>query len=304
MPRKKVRPTDPPVAERPIEPYRIERRIIFAPEHFTPLLSPDDTCGDLIDRLISLCLSRPEFLRPESSDRYVQMLPSFKAFTFTAYGGPAMHARETQFAQGPIKALRWAMGEWVFSYLSKEHHPMLASFALDVSQFIARMVQGYAQHDYAAEGHPVLEVKPVVQGVNEKQLISLDLDTKFKSDFTRNNLLRKVICRIPEDGAVRFQNGHVIGPGAEFGFRTNRCYLSTGFYDHIRFKCQEPRRFDIQNDFQLFGQIDPEDGHEQYDLSGQVPAHWIVAAIRWESNGTQEVEARLPLPFANESQVN
>jgi len=63
-------------------PLRFHRVVVYS-LYGEPSLTLTDTCGDLIDKLISICVAGPEFLPPETSRRYLHLLPNFKNFVFS-----------------------------------------------------------------------------------------------------------------------------------------------------------------------------------------------------------------------------
>jgi hypothetical protein len=128
----------------PLKPLRFDKVVAYS-LFGEPSLALDDTCGSLVDKLMSICFAGPDFLRPETCRRYLHLLPNFKNFVFSIRNPTT---RETLVGNEPIAALRRAMREWVFSYFSEEHHPLLPSYALHLTQFIARMVQGH-HHPHA-----------------------------------------------------------------------------------------------------------------------------------------------------------
>ena len=108
--------------------------------------------------------------------------------------------------------------------------------------------------------------------------MSLDGDPKFKSDFTRMTG-RRVVCRIPANGSVKYREEVIFKPGGEFLFTTQRCYLSSGFYDYIHTLCGEPYRLNMQADFEFFGEMEIVQGDELYRSQSKVPVHWVVATF-------------------------
>jgi hypothetical protein len=71
-----------------------------------PSLTVRDTCGNLVDKLMSICAAGPEFLCAETCRRYLHLLPNFKNFVF-----PIRYptSREILVANEPIAAIRRAI---------------------------------------------------------------------------------------------------------------------------------------------------------------------------------------------------
>src|SRR5712664_4848864 len=132
----------------PLTPLRFHRVVVYS-SYGEPSLILTDTCGDLIDKLISVCVAGPEFLPPETSRRYLHLLPNFKNFVFSV---PYPTPREILVVKEPIAAIRRSIEEWILSFFRDEHHPILPSYALDLTQFIARMVRGQHRPAWSEEG--------------------------------------------------------------------------------------------------------------------------------------------------------
>jgi hypothetical protein len=260
-----------------------------------PSLTLRDTCSDLIDKLSSICAAGPEFLPPETSRRYLHLLPNFKNFVFSV---PYPTPRDIVVATEPIAAIRRSMEEWILSFFSDKHHPILPSYALDLTQFIARMVRGQQRTAWYEEGKPSFEVKPLVR-VEEDYNVSLDNDKRFKRDFTRNNPLYRVICHVPANGSVKYQDETIFRPGEEFMFLTGRCHLSSGFDDYTHADCHEPYHPNLQDDFEFFGEIVVPRGENAVFYKSRVPANWVIASVRSDNVGGKRVETRIPVPFSD-----
>jgi len=122
---------------KPLTPLRFDRAIVYSPNG-EPSLTLRDSCGNLVDKLMWICVAGPEFLSPETCRRYLHLLPNFKNFVFSIRI-PA--DREILVANEPIAAIGCAMREWVLSFFSDEHHPILPSYALDLTEFIDRTLR-------------------------------------------------------------------------------------------------------------------------------------------------------------------
>jgi hypothetical protein len=275
-----------------VEVIRFRKKVVFSLPG-EPSLTPDSTCGELVDRLTAMCLGEPEFLRHDSCRRYLQLLPNFREFVFSVSQGLR---RDIYVAHEPLRAIRRAMEEWVFSHFDRGQHPILPSYALDLSQFIAHMIRGCDRHGW--EGPSAFQVTPLVRLAEHDSLMNLEPDRRFKSDFTRKNKLGRVVCRVPANASVTIQHQTLFKTEEEFVFSVHRCYLSTGFSDYIEASCDEPARVDLQDEFQFFGGIEMEGGQGEnpHRYHSTVPGHWIVAAL--VSNDRNPSETRLPVPFS------
>jgi hypothetical protein len=276
----------------PLTPLRFHRVVVYS-SYGEPSLTLRDSCGNLVDKLMSICVAGPEFLSPETCRRYLHLLPNFKNFVFSIRI-PA--DREILVANEPIAAIRRAMREWVLSFFSDEHHPILPSYALDLTEFIDRMVRGQQRTSWHEEGKPSFEVRPLVR-VEENYSVSLDDDKRFKSDFTRNNPLYRVICRVPMNGTVKYQKEVIFRPGEEFMFLTGRCHLSSGFDDCTHADCHEPYQPNLQDDFEFFGEIVVPRGENGVFYKSRVPANWVIASVSSDHVDGKRVDTRVPVPF-------
>ncbi len=278
---------------KPLTPLRFDRVIVYSLTG-EPSLTLRDSCGNLVDKLMSICVAGPEFLSPEACRRYLHLLPNFKNFVFSIR---IPTDREILVANEPIAAIRRAMREWVLSFFSDEHHPILPSYALDLTEFIDRMVRGQQRTPWHEEGRPSFEVRPLVR-VEEDYSVSLNDDKRFKSDFTRNNPLYRVICRVPADGSVKYQNEAIFRPGEEFMFLTGRCHLSTGWDDYVHADCHEPYRPNL-HDFECLGEIVVPRGDNAVFYKSRVPANWVIASVSSENVDGKRVDRRVPVPFSD-----
>jgi hypothetical protein len=292
----------PPVSEalkeqpQTLKPITFHKAIVYSC-YGEPSLTLDNTCGDLVDKLMSMCLGEPEFLPPQNRRRYLQLLPNFKNFVFSA---SYRDHRDILVGNERIAAIRRPMFEWVWSFFKDEHHPILPSYALDVTQFIARMVEGGRRTVWDEEGRPPFEVNPVVKVLEEHQGISLGDEKSFKTDFTRRNPLHCVVCRVPANGAVKRGEEVIFRPGDEFRFYTGRCYLSRGFYDYIHVSCYEEYRPNLQSDFEFFGEIAAGDENKPGSWQTTVPANWVIAAVTSHAGiDGQWVEEHVPVPYCD-----
>jgi hypothetical protein len=284
----------------PLTPLGFSKVLVFS-LYGEPSLTLRDTCGKLIDKLISICAGGPEFLPPETCRRYMQLLPKFKNFVFSL---PHPTQREILVANEPIAAIRRSMEEWIWSFFGDESHPILPSYALDLTEFIARLIPGQQYTDWSGEGRPGFEVKGLVK-TEPDYSASLSNDKRFKSEFTRKNPLYRVICRVPPNGAVKYQNEVIFRPGEEFMFLTGRCHLSTGFYDYVHAHCHEPYQPNLQDDFELYGEMAvPRGDNNAAFYKSRVPANWVIASVISRRGDGEWIDTPVPVPFVDVERAN
>jgi hypothetical protein len=103
-----------------------------------PSLTLRDTCGNLIDKLTSICVGEPEFLSPETSRRYLHLLPNFKDFVFSV---PYLTRRailvgqqkELQYSHiVPAFAVRWLKATSLTGYLKSPESKKRSEFTCSV----------------------------------------------------------------------------------------------------------------------------------------------------------------------------
>jgi hypothetical protein len=108
-----------------------------------------------------------------------------------------------------------------------------------------------------------------------------------------------VVCRVPANASVKYQNEVIFRPGQEFIFFTGRCHLSSGIYDYVHAYCSELYQPNLQDDFEFFGEIAAPRGDNTVFCKSRVPANWVTAAVSSENVNGQLVEARLLVPFSD-----
>jgi hypothetical protein len=210
-------------------------------------------------------------------------------------------------AETPIRRISLILHQWIDSYLynRKDQHPILASYALDAAEFINTMVCGGHISAPCMDGVRGVstEIEPLVSG--GEKMTGFYFDSSRKRDFTNGDQLNYVVCRVPPDGQLLFQQFHgggptrLFGPGEEFEFKNGRCYLSED-WDRGGYAAtisgEEPYRLDLQSEFVLQGSLrnHREMNNSPYAAhSADVPAHWVVAALDHDGK-------RSPVPFGED----
>ncbi len=288
----------------PLEPIVVSKETVYRVDCGPSVLSVDDRAELLLDRLMAVCFQKPEFLRPESIDRYLHLLVDLKNFVFVDFSPNGRG--EVRVADIRIARLRLAMGEWIRSYSNDDCHPILASYAIDAAQFVRRMANGCYSFAEPPERERSFKIKGLLAQDEEWDQCHLDdfADARFKSEITRRSSLGRVICQVPGDASVlrSHRESVLASPGDEFVFTGRRCYLSSGVSDYIDARCMEPYRPDMQDDFKFYGEaettyLDDEGEKHASQMQMEIPGHWIVAAImRRHVSGTW-CEEILPVPF-------
>jgi hypothetical protein len=278
--------------ERPIERVSMARRVVFSPSFSYPQITPECTCGDLIDRLIGLCFSRPEFLRTEDAARHTALLHELKHFMARESWDPDSPVVAVQNL--PIRLLDRVLAEWILAYFADDENPLMPHYALDTAKFMQTVVNGTYQFE---PEH--WELAPAFGDKLAERDLFRCIDREFKKRFTEHINL-EVLAQVPEAVNIRYQREIILPPGSTFAFRVHRCHLSSSVGDYQYFDVSEDPaapRFDLMGEFQLVGHILPQqpgEFHRPYGLLFYLPANWITHVIRHDRYGD---EGRLiPVP--------
>jgi hypothetical protein len=234
-------------AEHPVEKAHTEKRTIFEISSQLPRIRIDDPSGKLLDRLIGVCFSGPEYLCHEDAARYIALLHELKQFNCTAW---RINRAQMKVENLPIREFGMAVVDWVQSYFGDKRGALMPSYALDTAMFVERHVCG----DYQLEPDR-WEIKPMIE-VGERDLFRF-IDTAFKSNFTSKFGGVIVRCQVPQGCAIKFQEKELIAAGEEFSAVIKRCHLSINFQDAIYLQCDIPeeRGFRLDLGFRFVGEI-------------------------------------------------
>lgn len=295
-------------SEQPIQRVSMKKRVIFSAEWNLERIKAHEPTRALLDKLIGLCFSLPEYLRQEDAARYIALLQELKEFKCEMWQDTKRVLVKVEDL--PISDLGGAIGNWIFSYFDDERCLLLPAYALDTAIFIGTHMSGH--HHF---GPKPWEIDPMVEPAKR----DFQLDAQFKSHFTSRISGTIVRCRIPQDCSIEFQRKTFIPPGQEFCAVIKRCHLSTNFQDAIVFQTKVPEvetidlHFEFVGDMLLIGESSlmewlrdseshpfqpvalPESGqhfHNYRLLDVNFPANWIQAVGRYE-NG--EIQLR-PIP--------
>lgn len=129
--------------EHSIEKVAVQKRAIFQIDSTLPSISKNDRSGRLLDRLIGLCFSAPEYLCHEDAARYITLLNELKRFNCTSWR--RAQPLQMKVEDLPIDELGRAIADWVQAYFGDNRCALLPAYALDTAVFIERHVSGHYQ---------------------------------------------------------------------------------------------------------------------------------------------------------------
>jgi hypothetical protein len=279
-----------------------------------------DKAGELIDQLVGICFSLPEYLREVDCCRYIVLLNELKNYKYKRLWRPEVP--EIAVKQLEISELGQALEAWVGSFFN-DPHPLMPCYALDTVRFIQFHIDGF--HSFEAEHW---ELKPLFEESREERDIFRFFDASFKKDFTSRMGGLVVRCKVPSGACIKYNDMVVVPENTEFCFVIRRCHLSSGFQDYELLFCEEPHSipFDLMKEFRFMGEIlmagegtfaswtsDPNSFSErlilfpetypQVDFPAtipmELPAHWITHALKFDSDfRNPPVLDRVPVWYA------
>lgn len=289
-------------SEQPVQRISVRKQTIFSAEWGSRTDAREPT-GILLDKLIGLCFSVPEYLREEDAARYIALLEELREFNCEVWQG-TKRAR-VKVKDLPVCDLGRVIGDWVFSYFDDSRCYLLPAYALDTAEFVEAHVSGHHQF-----GPPPWEIAPMVEPIER----TFQLDAQFKSHFTSRFAGTIVRCKIPEGATIKFQGKIFVGSGQEFCAAIKRCHLSTNFQDAIILHTEAPKIETVDLGFQFVGDmllngesslmdwLEDSNGHpftpvllpeskqpfHSYRfLDVDFPANWIHAVGRYENDQIQ-----------------
>ena len=153
----------------------------------------------------------------------------------------------------PIEELGFAAADWIESFYDSPH-PLMATYALDTTQFIEAHAKG--KHFSQAT------LRGVIPAMVDGHL-SFDriYSSTFKYNFTTRNIGgTEVFVQIPDGGSLFASAREVLlGPGEKFLFRVKRCHLSESWganCDAIVFGSEQDQpKYDIAESMLFVGEI-------------------------------------------------
>jgi hypothetical protein len=267
------------------------------------LLTSTDKIDLLLDRLTSVCFSRPQYLRKSYAARHVVLLNDFREHRYE--DGWRETRQEVRSGDQPIDALSIALNSWINRILREDGHPLMPSYALDTIIFIQEHVQESFRYDR-------WKIEPLVASGKRDERVRF-IDASFKREFTQQTGTIFLLGRVPMNGRIVESGGSLIAEGGSgFLSTASRCHLSSGVGDHIRYVCEEDDApaYDLHRDFAFYGSLivhrtaegtkalDPAIVlqapnneeiaaalgevfmHHRYYSSGfETPAHWVEATV-------------------------
>jgi hypothetical protein len=277
---------------------RVEKSFPLASTHKTIVfeshvrgasLSPSDPSGLLLEQLIALCLSRPEYLRADDAARYICLMHELRNFNARMYvrNGFELVAVDKL----PINHLDAALAQWISSYYLYEgdDNSLMPHYALDTARFIEALVTGRYFHEPES-----WRVEPAFGEEIAKVRFDQFTDKSFKKEFS-DHISLTVAAMVPDNVTVRLSGELVLASGTDFFLRVRRCHLSESIYENSWLQTSsDPRspHFDLNSEFQLKGYILARDGRDGYFFD--LPAHWITHEVRFQdSTGKREL---IPVP--------
>jgi hypothetical protein len=186
-----------------------------------------------------------------------------------------------------------ALRHWIESYFSNDNHVLMPAYALDTARFVQFHLEGH----YGHSPEP-WQIKPIVDLPDADLRFSRFIDARFKKEFTERMGTLNLCATVPQNcKIVRWSGEEVLAAGNEFLFNTQRCHLSSGFYDHTYLKCEEDdeQRYDLHEEFCFMGAVfsvskDQKKFATKQDLLTssdldfhghkiELPAHWIDGVV-------------------------
>ncbi len=268
------------------------KTIVFESHSGGKELTSEDSCRPLLDRLIDLCGTAPEYILAADATRYIFLLNKLKLATIRIWGanGPT----EIVVGDLPIKLLRTGVQEWIRSFDGADCG-LMPHYALDTGRFIETMLFGRAY--FEAESwriEPFFGRK--LAALRESGDFGLD-DKSFKREFSlRIDLTVEAV--VPEGTVVNRWDGHgsripLLNARDHFRLRVRRCHLSDSVDENSSLETlteQSSQRFNIAAEFMLKGYIQTSTGDDAYFF--EIPATWVTHELRysWDSRSNHQEE--------------
>ncbi len=269
-----------------------------------------ESAGALIDFLIGICFARSAYLRSIDARRHIVLLNELKQFSCERNRWDAK-PKECKVGDLPLREISPAVEQWILSFFAEGCHPLMPSFALDTAQFIESHVEGHYGHDPEP-----WEIKPIVDSPKDERNFFQFLDARFKRDFTQSMGTLRLCATVPENCKIVKWSGEVVlKSGDELLFNTERCHLSSGFYDRTNLKCVESTnvQFDLHREFRFMGAafVIPKSSPPLFvtkkdlfdsaslDFIGiniELPAYWIDGVVELHENDRASKPKVLDLP--------
>jgi predicted nucleic acid-binding Zn ribbon protein len=263
------------------------RSIVFESGFNTGRLTPADPSGLLLDQLLSLCFSRPEYLRAEDAARYISLMHEFRHFKARIYGREGVDLVSVE--QLPIKSLEGALTQWIRAYLHTDGSSLMPHYALDTARFIQALTKGR----YFLEPE-AWRITPAFGEEISKLSFDMFEAKSFKKEFS-DRISLTVAAIVPEKITVSSSRRVFLAPGEDFKLRVRRCHLSESISENSWLRTSPDLslpHFNLDSEFQLKGYIlSPDDSDACFF---ELPAHWITHEVRFK--GSTDEQDLIPVP--------
>jgi hypothetical protein len=271
--------------KRQVARVRVSARVVFdilgpRGRQFT-LESPS---GPFLETLIGVCYQRPPYIRATDVARYASLIDSLMHFQSCLHpweqDSPMVAVQDIS-----LDRLGVAVREWITSFFGEQHHPLMATYALDTACFVA--AHGEGTH-FSSDRSLAALLQPMVDGDFSIRCLC---DPTFKGDFTQRSAGRElVLAEIPDGGAVVSADQKSLGPGTTFLFRITRCHLSEAWNEYGDLEIREKNSPDYDIGavslpgrllLDASGSITVSPTHVGYGRESplHVPLRWITHAV-------------------------
>jgi hypothetical protein len=272
------------------------------------------TCGELVDLLLGILASEPEYIQSTDAGRYAAMLLDFRAFEFEDWQGSTKQRRPV--ATTPLIKSDWAIREWIESHLRQDEEPLMATFAVDAAAFMKAHAFGqYVSRASAEDDAPSWRIEPVfarelLERQNGGSGWSCLQDKRLKRDITRQVGGLWVLAKVPEKSSITapYRDGAILlKPGEWFLYQVERCHVSESFFDFptLRVETSDPAPYDLGGRACFTGGIAMQESGEvlrpimSTDALGsygfvrrmadkptvRIPLRWITAIVEIDERG-------------------
>ena len=206
--------------------------------------------SELIDWVIGICFAGPEYVRKCALPRYISLLADLKAFTFDCPYDRRLHGKS--LSQIKLEWLSLAASQWIKSWFSRECHPLMPSYALDVARFLEFHAEGdYGHSDVSWRLAPLLGEDRGGCGLMRF------LSPTFKKEFTQAMGQILVAAEVPSGARIVQDHETVAEGGTTVVFLFKRCHLSesTADYYDVSMSVDDPTAptFDLMSEFCFTG---------------------------------------------------
>lgn len=231
-----------------------------------------DPCGPMLDHLMGIIFAKPAYIHPTDVRRYATWIDAFRQFV-TARPGWKPRPKSLPVHKLPIAEIGYALQRWIVS-LTNHDNPLMASFALDAADFIAKHVFGKVvfRHRSATDwelsafvSNEQRDGRDAEEYVHDKQI------KKLITECLRGGSATVVKGVVPVDGII-VGGGKVasVMPSTSFYFQIDRCHLSESWYDYPQpwedvYIAGQSQEYDIAEGFAFPGILLLRNGHPKIE---------------------------------------